>query len=391
MLRFTSFITEAAKKPSIKGGIGHMRHLADNVFRHVAAGAHKAISTLKGIKSGKTTLTRKIDDKGSLHFIRHPDGRVGIKYKGSGSHYNYTHEDIEKQHGHKPYLAKMLHAALDHAHKILPKKSGEYQGGYMSSPDERSISRGKISHQPNTIKYEAPVDSAEGQKLKKSKVSLVIHSELHGPDRKGRPLTNTSDFGEHPDVHRVDHLVSDDEKKIAPVHQKHIDHHIAAAEKLMHGHTYGHHKGHEQHMETYINSHVRAGSDERATVSGYRKHLSDWHDKQIASVKTPAAKARKTAEKDAAIAHVDKHQHAFQRSFDIHHHIQQAVNHTARGLDAASKQTFKTKVDDNDSGGEGHAATHGDDTNKIVDRSSTGFSASNFKFADRFKPKAKKQ
>ena len=35
---------------------------------------------------------------------------------------NYTHEDIEKNHGHAPGLMEKLHAALDHLPKIMPAR-----------------------------------------------------------------------------------------------------------------------------------------------------------------------------------------------------------------------------------------------------------------------------
>jgi len=136
MLRFTAFINES--KSNIGQGIQHIEHPSDRSFDGADA-AHHALKTLKDVAAGRTPVTRKIDDKMSYQAIRDKDGRVGVKYKGPGSHYNFSHADIEKQHGHKPYLAhplKLLHTHLD---KVLPKRPGEYQAGYMSDPSTRSI------------------------------------------------------------------------------------------------------------------------------------------------------------------------------------------------------------------------------------------------------------
>ena len=373
MLRFISFLAEATQKR----GILHIEHPSDRTFDGPDA-AHDALNTIKSVASGKTPITRKIDDKMSYQAIRDKNGRVGVKYKGAGSHYNFSHGDIDKQHGHKPYLAHPLHALLSNVGKVLPKGHGEYQGGFMSTPETRATSGGMISHTPNILKYKTDAKSEEGKKLKKSKVSTVIHTKI---DAQGHPhpITSLSGFGSHPDVHQVDHIVGKDERKLSPEHQKAVDHHVKEAEKLMKDHTYGHLAGHEDHLRTYINSTVRSG--DTPSVSGYKAHLAAHHDKQIAAVKMEKTKAAKTAEKNNSLAHVDKNKSAFQRSFDIHHHIQQATNHLARGLDAASKHPFETSIEGKTSGGEGYVANGV----KIVDRA--GFSAANLKASDKFKRK----
>jgi len=371
MLRFISFLAEAAQKR----GISHIDHPSDRTFRGPDAARH-ALNTIRDVALGKTPITRKIDDSPSYHAIVLKDGRLGVKYKGAGSHYNFSHSDIDKQHGHKPYLAHPLHALLSHVGKVLPKGHGEYQGGFMSTPETRVISGGKISHTPNTLKYETDAKSEEGKKLKKSKVSTVIHTKI---DTQGHPhpITDAKNFGSHPDVHQVDHIVGKDERKLSPEHQKAVNHHVREAEKLMKDHTYGHLAGHEDHLETYINSTVRSG--DTPSVSGYKAHLAAHHDKQIAAVKMEKTKAAKTGEKNNSLSHVDKHKGAFQRSFDIHHHVQQATNHLARGLDAASKHPFQTSIEGNKSGGEGYVANGV----KIVDREN--ISKAILKAGERFK------
>jgi hypothetical protein len=350
MFSFSSFLTESAK---LTGGIQHLEHPADRTFDSPEA-AHHAVSTLKGVASGKTPITRKIDDKMSFQAVRTKEGKVGVKYKGSGSTYNFSHSDIEKQHGHKPYLAGPLSTLLTHAGKVLPKKAGEYQGGYMSSPETRHEEGGHISHTPNTIEYHTPVNSAEGQKLKKSKVSMVVHTELKGPERTAHPITSMAGFHEHPDVHQVQHVVSGKERELHPEDKKLINKHIAAAQSLMKDHGHAHLSGHETSLRTYINSTVR--NDEKPSTAGYKTHLAAAHDKKIEGVKMDSTKAAKTAEKTAALAHVDKNKKAFDRSFEIHHHVQQATNHLSDALDKSSAHGggFQTRIGGKASGGEGY-------------------------------------
>lgn len=365
MLSFTQFITEATHT----GGIAHIEHPSDRSFDSKEA-AHHALETLRGVAHGKTPITRKIDDRMSFHAIRTPEGKIGVKYKGAGSHYNYSASDIEKQHGHKPYLVGPLKALHAHLGKVLPKHPGEYQGGYMSEPHTRSDYGGSyISHTPNTIEYRAVGGSEEAQKLRRSKVSATVHTELKGPERTAHPITDMSHFQSHPDVHMVQHLVSPKERKLPAAVRSKAEEHLSAAEKLMKGHTYDHLSGHETHLRTYINRTVTSG--EKPSVEGYRKHLEGAHQKLIDAVKTPAAKERKTATMNTQLAQVDAHKKSFERSFQIHHHLQQATNHLARGLDRAGGGGFTTHINGAPAGGEGYVA-HG---LKVVDRE--GFSKAN--------------
>lgn len=364
MLSFTQFITEAVHQD----GIAHIEHPSDRSFDSQEA-AHHALETLRGVAHGKTPITRKIDDRMSFHAIRTPEGKIGVKYKGAGSHYNYSASDIEKQHGHKPYLVGPLKALHAHLGKVLPKHPGEYQGGYMSEPHGRSEYNTHISHTPNTIEYRAAAGSEEAQKLKRSKVSATVHTELKGPERTAHPITDMSHFQSHPDVHMVQHLVSPKERKLSAEVKSKAEEHLNAAEKLMKGHQYNHLNGHETHLRTYINRTVSSG--EKPSVEGYRKHLEGAHQKLIDAVKTSAAKERKTATMNAQLAEVDAHKKAFERSFQIHHHLQQATNHLARGLDKAGGGGFTTHINGAPAGGEGYVA-HG---LKVVDRE--GFSKAN--------------
>lgn len=357
MLGFKQFITEAA----MAGGISHLEHPSDRTFDGPEATSH-AISTLKGVASGKTPITRKIDDKMSFQAIRHSDGKVGVKYKGSGSTYNYSEKDVETQHGHKPYLAAPLKSLVKHIGKVLPKESGEYQGGFMSTPETRKTEGGHISHTPNTVEYHTPENSEEGKKLAKSKVSAVVHTKLEGPERKPSPITSTEGFGSHPAVHLFPHVVSKQQRKISPEDKKTIQGHLDSAEELLKNHDHSHHSGHEPTLRTYINSTVDSG--EAPSAAGYAKHLAAHHDKKIASVKTEKAKASKQADKEAALSHVQKNKAAFNRSFGIHHHIQQATNAVARAIGKSDTDGFSTKIGGKKSGGEGYVGGG----LKIVDR-----------------------
>lgn len=375
MLSFKKFILEALiKAPGAKegAGIAHMEHPSDvGAFDGQEAAKH-VVKTLRNVAAGREPLTRKIDDSMSFQAIRHPDGRVGVKYKGSGSHYNYSESDVEKQHGHKPYLAEPLKALVKHVGKVLPNRPGEYQGGVVHHPGKPpATENGKVSFHPNTIKYSVPENSEEGKKIKRAKVGIAIHTELHGPNKEPEPITSASEFGSHPDVHMMSHVVGKEESKIHPEDRKTAEEHINKAEKLLGQQTHAHTSGHEIHLRTYINHTIRTG--QTPSVEGYKAHLSAAHDKKIEGVKTAAAKASKQAAKEADMAHIDKNKEAFARTFQIHHHLQQATNILADSLSRRAHGGYEHEIEGQKADPEGFVGGG----LKVVNRQK--FSAANFK------------
>jgi Family of unknown function (DUF6267) len=347
MLSFKSFLTEAKSEV---GGILHLEHPADRLFDGPEATAH-AIKTLKGIASGRVPITRKIDDKMSFQVIRRQDGKVGVKYKGTGATYNFSQADVDQQHGDKPYLAAPLKHILKHVGKVIPDRPGEYQGGYMSAPEERAQNGAYIGHTPNTIQYMAHQNTPEGARLKASKVSLTIHSELKGPNRTAEPILDTSEFKEHPDVHIVRHTVDELERQLHPKHKQEISDHIKQAEALLDKHDHSHQEGHSETLRSYINSTVSSG--EAPSVEGYKTHLEIKHNKQIEKLKSDKGKAAAEQKKALALGHVDKNASKFKKTLAIHGHLQAAANKLADGISRNGTGGFITRMNGEPSGGEG--------------------------------------
>lgn len=372
--KFTTFLLTEAEGPA-HGGIQHIEHPADRTFDHREA-AENAISSIKGAVEGSSPITKKIDDKMSFQAIRRDDGAVGVKYKGPGSHYNFSADDVDKQHGHKPYLAAPLKLLHEHLHKVLPKEPGEYQGGYMSAPHERQINGGVVSHKPNTIEYRTSADGEEGKKLRHSKVSVVIHSKLEGPNREASPITDMSAFKKHPDVHQINHVVTDDEQRsVDPNTQRRVKLHLHQASKLMKKHSFDHVSGHEIPLRTYINHTIRTG--EEPTTEGYIRHKLAAHNKKIEGVKTDKAKQAKTDERDADVKHIEGNKEHFDRGFKLHHHVQLATNLLATGLAKVAHGGYSHHIDGEEAEPEGFVVKKHGQINKIVNRQ--GFSAANFK------------
>jgi len=376
MLSFKDYLKEEDEGSKLK----HIHHAEDRPLLHGHAGfehAHAALMAAhehmkSGAKSNK--LTMKYDGSPSVVFGHHPhNGKFFVASKSAfnkNPKINHTHEDIEKNHGHAPGLAEKLHAALDHLPKVTPKK-GVYQGDIMHTHGD--LKESKVSFTPNTITYTA--HGKEADKIKKSKIGVVVHQQYHGDDlstMKATPHTDhKTSFKEHPDVfhHGADH----DTSKINYSHhdQEEFHHHMAAA-KHIHD-TYGKkmyaatakHQGDGGHLTTYINHTVRTG--EAPTSEGLKKHIREKYNKLIDKAKSEKGKKAKESEANEHINHIEKHKEHYDHLFTMHHHLQKAKDTLVRNLEQ-HEGDYEHHIDHTKSKPEGFVISHEDKPTKLVNR-----------------------
>lgn len=217
MKTFLNFLSEAT---AATGANTHMEHPEDNAAKSKAGFEH-AMSTMKAMHAhltghsggGETHTSVKLDGSPAVIFGYHPV--TGKFFAASKSAFNkepklnYSHEDIERNHGHSPGLAKKLHHAFEHLPKITPKK-GMFQSDYMHDTHERHTDSHGISFKPNTVRYHIAKGSYEYNKAARSKIGVAIHTRYEGnPDHpatmQASPLTSHAGFKQHPDVHIVPH------------------------------------------------------------------------------------------------------------------------------------------------------------------------------------------
>lgn len=158
-----------------------------------------------------------------------------------------------------------------------------------------------------------------------------------------------------------------------------FEHHMAAAKDLHDKVPHDFHDivgKHNEHITTYINKTVR--DDSKPTTKGLRSHIEARHQKNVDSVKTPAAKATKTASMNADLAHHDTHEKHFDTALKIHHHIQSAKNILVHGLNKANATHggMEHHIDGKETHPEGYVAHHNGQSIKLVNRGE--FSKANF-------------
>jgi hypothetical protein len=386
MLNFKKFLKEEAEGKKLQ----HIAHPEDRPLMHGHEGFEQAHAALMNahahMKAGhkSSNLTMKYDGSPAIIFGHHPEnGKFFVSTKSIGNKnpkINYTHEDIEKNHGHSAGLASKLHTALDHLKKVVPK-TGVFHGDLMHTKEDHHIhesfileAKGDVSFTPNTITYTAKGEDAK--KIKKSKIGVVVHQQYHGNNIESlhaSPHVDMSKFKEHPDVHL--HGAEHDTSKIkhSEENEAGFHKHMAAAKEIhdTHGHKmynaiHPKHSGESGHLATYINSTVR--KDEVPSVKGFKEHVAAHYEKEAGKVKTEKSQQAKRAEGKAQIDHVEKNKAHYGNLLSMHHHLAQAKNHLVKSLETHEGR-YEHHIEGKKSKPEGFVVNSEHGPDKLVNRS----------------------
>lgn len=394
MLSFGTFLIEATQN---EDKLKHLEHAEDwpinageEGFNHAFKTLHATHQMLQGHEVKGASLSTKYDGSPSIVFGHHPEtGKFFVASKSvfnKDPKLNYTHEDIQNNHGHAEGLVSKLKSALEHLPKVTPKK-GVFQGDFMYSKKDSDVAKdekGNLSFKPNTVRYSAKKGSEESAKAAKAHIGVAIHTAYHGDkleDMKAEYNADLSKFKEHPDTHIINTKFDPKSATYSKDEQNKFESHMQKAlvvnQKLNGNHS--HTDNHVEHLKTYINSTVKDSLT--PTVSGYKTHLRTKLQKEVDKVKTDKAKAAKLQTLNEMSGHVDKYETEFSHTFGVHQHLQKAKNILAHSLSNAkypfehsilnkSTQTYKTAKP------EGHVAVINNRPTKIVDREE--FSKANF-------------
>ena len=367
----------------------HLEHAEDHPINAGHEGTKHALNTLrqtaKALRGDQSSvrLMTKYDGSPSIVFGRHPEtGKFFVASKSAFNKdpkINYTPEDIERNHGHAPGLVAKLKTALEHLPKVTPQK-GIYQADVMHTPEDVKEEGGKLSFKPNTITYGVKSDSDTGEKIKKSKIGIAVHTAYHGDDfasMKAEYGADTSKFADHPDVHVISTKFHPEHAAYSDKDHAEFNKHVQAASSLSKKLKPQHYivlddHDHRANMKTYINSTVRDNST--PSVEGYKKYLSDKGEKEASKVKTLLAQDSKRQKMKQASDHVDQNAEHFGNILALHHHLQKAKNVLVNAM--SRKQDFEHSVAGQKTKPEGFVSVIDNRPTKLVDRAE--FSRLNF-------------
>ena len=318
-MKYFSYYLEESVFDNLGGYRGHYRHPEELFLDHGKEGAVAAHKLLHDTANNRHPLQKKGDGSLAFHILTGVDGKKGIATKSIDNKepkINYTHEDIEKNHGHSPGLAEKLHHLLDNAHKISGNNR-HISGEFLFTPKEVSKEKGGVSFKPNTIKN-VVTDDAEAQRIKNAKVGVAVHSAFDGSGAR-RPLEQ-GDVREHPDVYNMDLSAPKIEKTDET--KKHLSNLSNVIRKTpQKSYDFISHPDVKEHFKTYINRTVREGT--KPSVDDFINHVREHHQKAIDKVKTDNAKKQKTDVMKSQIAHLLKNKQHIQNGIHLSNFIKE--------------------------------------------------------------------
>jgi len=380
MITFKTFLKEEYE-PSPEGKLKHIHHAEDRPLLHGGKGFTHAFNALnqahEHIKSGghSSALTMKYDGSPAVVFGHHPEtGKFFVASKSAfnkNPKLNYTHKDIEKNHGHAPGLMDKLHDALNHLKKVSPK-TGVYQGDMMFGSTDKKETKNGVSFTPNTITYTGKGE--EANKIRKSKMGVIVHTQYHGDNiasMKADPHPDLHNFAQHPDVWHKS--ANHDTKQVhySENDQKEFNSHMAAAKAIHDEHkstmykATQPHQGDAGHLATYINHTVRTG--ETPSAEGLKKHIASKYKKEIDKLKTPAAQSRKASEANKHADHIDNNKEHYNNLLKMHHHLQQAKDILVNNLNQ-HEGGLEHHIGKKRTNPEGFVINHAGEPTKLVNR-----------------------
>ena len=171
----------------------HLEHLEDDIFNSGPAGVTNSINFLKSLREMLTTgsggaqmkVTTKWDGAPAIICGRNPqDGRFFV---GTKSVFNKTDPKIvySEADADKFYPGSTVGGILKECLQRLSTLpiQGVLQGDllYQKTPSVIMLEgKRNYSFRPNTITYTIPVDSDLGERVGKSKLGIVFHTEYTG-------------------------------------------------------------------------------------------------------------------------------------------------------------------------------------------------------------------
>ena len=154
------------------------------------AGAETALSYLHSLiqpEKGKNVLRIKVDGSPAIIFgVDKVSGKFFVATKSlfnsKTPKINFSDEDIQKNHGTKPDLAKKLSVALKYLPEII--QSGIVQGDFLYDKSDlrtfKYYGRDFVGFNPNTILYGIINPSPLAIQIKEAQIGISVHTSYEG-------------------------------------------------------------------------------------------------------------------------------------------------------------------------------------------------------------------
>jgi hypothetical protein len=360
---FSSLFTINSKRYLIvedsEGVLNHLTHLEELILTKKKYGVDLAVTfikellkTFQGHSDKNVFTTVKYDGAPAVITGYNPENnQFFISTKSLGNvepKINYTNEDIDRNHGNAPGLVKKLKLGLQYLPAVI--KSGIYQGDFMFDSDSLGTFAkdgvNYVTFKPNTITYAVPDHTSEGERIKRAKVGVVLHTEYTGPS-----LTNlrkkfgvsVSNFPKSNDVWLEDALFKDLSGTVTLTNEE-VQHIITLLDSIESSKNVTKWDQVPDVIYTGLNTFINVLIREQRFVTDPEKSFNEfikWFyertNKEIDKLKTPSGKEKKRAARDKVIDDINKEQISYINIFNLTKKIEQAKMFFVRKYNAAIK------------------------------------------------------
>jgi len=398
----------------------HLEHLEDELINYGYNGYVASrdliqgfIDELGGRPAGNIKVTTKWD--GAPAVVCGIDPESGNFFVGTKSVFNkkepkvnFTEEDIDKNHGEIPDLAKKLKYCLKYFPEL--KVNGVVQGDLLFTDED--VKTKKIDGDsfytatPNTLTYAWPVDSDLGKAVNTAKIGVVFHTYYSG---NGPVNTLSAGFGVDQfrmkstrnvflatatvdNISAKSGLTSSEERVLKAVVSV-VDRNASTAKEFLeliaHNATKQFTLGYT--MKRFTNSYVKEGktiTNVNAFISGFIKAFEKSLVEKIESLKTEKSKAQYRDTLANGISYLEDNKRAFKAFIVMYNSFTNAKNLINLKLAGLSDTKVFLRSGDNFvvTKPEGFVAIVDGKAVKIVDR--LEFSRANFTLEKSWRPPA---
>ena len=386
----------------------HLEHLEDEVLNYGSEGCFAVVSFLTELKNmiGKKSSAGFLQTKwdGAPSVVCGKDPMTGTFFVGTKSVFNkkdpkicYTEENVDEMY--EGELNRKLKDCLRYFSQL--GIDGVIQGDLLFTNDKRTQrvdGEELIVFRPNTITYGIPTNHPIGVKVNRAKIGVVFHTHYSGgpdlSDMSARPRVDISKFKDLDDVAVISNDTQVQEVTFNQTEEQIFSRYIQKINRMCEISSEFHDYLMENaggtgdkkffvgtYLKPFFNAEIKAArtiTNVDATLKSFAKFYKAKMDKEISSVKTPAAQTKKRDFLYKGIKYLEDHQNEFKAFVALYKTIQEAKLYIIQKLDTLEQ--FRTYVEID--GGykvttpEGYVLHQNGDMVKLVNR--IEFSKNNF-------------
>jgi hypothetical protein len=386
----------------------HLEHLEDEVLNYGSEGCFAVVSFLAELKNmiGKKSSAGFLQTKwdGAPSVVCGKDPMTGTFFVGTKSVFNkkdpkicYTEENVDEMY--EGELNRKLKDCLRYFSQL--GIDGVIQGDLLFTTDKRTQrvdGEELIVFRPNTITYGIPINHPIGVKVNRAKIGVVFHTHYSGgpdlSDMSARPRVDISKFRDVDDIAVISNDTQVQEVTFSQIDEQIFNRYIQKINRMCEISSEFHDYLMENagstgdkkffvgsYLKPFFNAEIKAArtiTNVDATLKSFAKFYKEKMDKEISSVKTPAAQTKKRDFMYKGIKYLEDHQNEFKAFVALYKTIQEAKLYIIQKLD--SLEQFRTYVEID--GGykvttpEGYVLHQNGDMVKLVNR--IEFSKNNF-------------